>query len=167
MNETDSSNKSLAVPAEIDLNGGTLPAVFWTAGDRLYPRLERFDLLPCPRCRELMRMLPKPGPVLLHRPDGSTVLRTHGTDNNPHAPTLDHLVPLARGGTWDHGNLRVVCRRCNYEKGTRYPPPGPLWTTCPNCDHPGSWHYRANDPPGAFICQIESAEKGREWYCFP
>ena len=27
MNETDSSNKSLAVPAEIDLNGGTLPGV--------------------------------------------------------------------------------------------------------------------------------------------
>ncbi len=46
MNETDSSNKSLAVPAEIDLNGGTLPAVFWTAGDRLYPRLERSGFLP-------------------------------------------------------------------------------------------------------------------------
>lgn len=34
--------------------------------------------------------------------------------------TADHVVPLARGGTNDMGNVRVLCRACNGAKGSRY-----------------------------------------------
>ncbi len=30
--------------------------------------------------------------------------------------TLDHLIPVARGGRSTRGNLVVCCRRCNAEK---------------------------------------------------
>lgn len=33
--------------------------------------------------------------------------------------TLDHVVPLSRGGDHAESNLRVCCRRCNSRKGTR------------------------------------------------
>jgi 5-methylcytosine-specific restriction endonuclease McrA len=33
--------------------------------------------------------------------------------------TLDHKVPLARGGTHTSDNLAVCCRRCNSRKGVR------------------------------------------------
>lgn len=32
---------------------------------------------------------------------------------------LDHIVPLARGGTHDPENLAVACARCNLSKGAR------------------------------------------------
>ena len=32
--------------------------------------------------------------------------------------TLDHIIPLARGGTNDPGNAQVLCRRCNSSKAT-------------------------------------------------
>lgn len=32
---------------------------------------------------------------------------------------LDHLVPLALGGSHDESNLRVACARCNTSKGAR------------------------------------------------
>ena len=34
--------------------------------------------------------------------------------------TLDHIVPLARGGTNEPGNVRVLCRSCNSRKAARY-----------------------------------------------
>jgi 5-methylcytosine-specific restriction protein A len=30
--------------------------------------------------------------------------------------TVDHVIPLARGGTHDRSNLAVLCRRCNSRK---------------------------------------------------
>jgi 5-methylcytosine-specific restriction endonuclease McrA len=33
--------------------------------------------------------------------------------------TLDHVIPLARGGTHTADNLRVACRSCNCRKGTK------------------------------------------------
>lgn len=38
---------------------------------------------------------------------------------NPLAPSLDHLVPLARGGTNDDANLAVTHLRCNLAKRDR------------------------------------------------
>jgi 5-methylcytosine-specific restriction endonuclease McrA len=35
------------------------------------------------------------------------------------ADTLDHVIPLARGGSNWPANLRPACRRCNRQKGTR------------------------------------------------
>jgi 5-methylcytosine-specific restriction endonuclease McrA len=33
-----------------------------------------------------------------------------------HAPELDHIVPLARGGAHTWSNVQCACRRCNGEK---------------------------------------------------
>jgi len=35
--------------------------------------------------------------------------------------TLDHLVPVTRGGRSTRGNLVVCCRKCNQEKGMLTP----------------------------------------------
>lgn len=43
----------------------------------------------------------------------------------PHAPagmagkfaTIDHRLPLSKGGTWKRRNLALACRDCNTEKG--------------------------------------------------
>ena len=32
--------------------------------------------------------------------------------------TLDHIVPVARGGRSTRGNMAVCCRQCNMEKNT-------------------------------------------------
>lgn len=34
--------------------------------------------------------------------------------------TVDHIVPIARGGGNDSANLRVLCRSCNSRKGARF-----------------------------------------------
>jgi 5-methylcytosine-specific restriction endonuclease McrA len=35
------------------------------------------------------------------------------------ATTVDHVIPLSRGGTNFEGNLVPACRRCNSSKGTK------------------------------------------------
>ena len=39
----------------------------------------------------------------------------------PGAPTVDHVVPRARGGTSDPTNLRLAHRRCNGARGSDVP----------------------------------------------
>jgi HNH endonuclease len=34
-------------------------------------------------------------------------------------PTIEHVIPLARGGTWDMDNLKLAHRLCNQRKGDR------------------------------------------------
>lgn len=45
--------------------------------------------------------------VIVHRP-------------HHHQPTLDHILPKAKGGGDNPGNLVLCCARCNGEKGARY-----------------------------------------------
>ena len=35
--------------------------------------------------------------------------------------TLEHVIPLARGGSHTPDNVRVACKRCNFSKGTKTP----------------------------------------------
>lgn len=37
------------------------------------------------------------------------------------ADTIDHVIPLSRGGTNELSNLRPACRQCNMAKGDRLP----------------------------------------------
>lgn len=51
----------------------------------------------------------------------------------PRQCTVDHLIPLARGGTDDASNLAVACRRCNSIKHTKTPLElfnWPKWIAC-------------------------------------
>lgn len=38
---------------------------------------------------------------------------------HPRAPTIDHVIPLARGGTHEPSNCRTACFLCNSKKGDR------------------------------------------------
>jgi 5-methylcytosine-specific restriction endonuclease McrA len=42
-------------------------------------------------------------------------------------PSIDHVTPVSRGGTWQVANLRPVHRGCNQRKGGR--------VICPHCFH--------------------------------
>jgi len=44
-------------------------------------------------------------------------LLKHSTD--PCAPTLDHVIPMARGGGHTYDNTQCLCRSCNSRKGSR------------------------------------------------
>lgn len=48
-------------------------------------------------------------------PDGSGG-RPAGVSRGMLLATLDHVVPLSRGGTDDFGNLVAACRQCNHVK---------------------------------------------------
>jgi len=36
---------------------------------------------------------------------------------------IDHIIPIARGGTNNFDNLQLLCRTCNRKKGTRIAAP--------------------------------------------
>lgn len=67
------------------------------------------------RCRphEKLRHLPYKDRVFLRLPRGG-VCHLCG---EPGADTLDHVVPLSRGGSNGVGNLRPAHRGCNSRKG--------------------------------------------------
>ena len=57
----------------------------------------------------------------------------HVPNNHPDAPTADHIIPRARGGTDTMRTLQLAHRRCNEAKRDRPPPPNaadPLLLVC-------------------------------------
>lgn len=40
-------------------------------------------------------------------------------DDGPRAGSVDHIVPLSKGGTDEPSNLRWACRSCNCARGNR------------------------------------------------
>jgi len=52
---------------------------------------------------------------------GCKVISTYGKDNcyNKDAATLDHVIPLAKGGTHTKGNIKTACRQCNAIKSDK------------------------------------------------
>lgn len=38
--------------------------------------------------------------------------------NDPKYPTIEHVIPIAKGGTHSWGNVKVACRECNTRKST-------------------------------------------------
>lgn len=40
-------------------------------------------------------------------------------DTGPRCGEVDHIFPRARGGQNDDGNLRLLCKSCNAQKGAR------------------------------------------------
>lgn len=34
--------------------------------------------------------------------------------------TIDHKIPLSKGGTWHFQNLQLMCRKCNQGKGNTW-----------------------------------------------
>lgn len=49
------------------------------------------------------------------------ILTERGAVGTPDAPELDHILPLARGGFHQAGNLWLLCRACNLAKSDRDP----------------------------------------------
>ncbi len=45
----------------------------------------------------------------------------HTSNRNNSRPTLDHVVPLSKGGKHTIDNLAVICFSCNSLKGNRSP----------------------------------------------
>lgn len=42
-------------------------------------------------------------------------------------PTIDHAIPVARGGSSDETNLVPACRQCNSQKGSKTPEEYKSW----------------------------------------
>ncbi len=51
------------------------------------------------------------------------VFRRYGTKcvrcPSEHNLTVDHIIPLAKGGTWEQDNLQPMCHSCNSSKGVK------------------------------------------------
>jgi 5-methylcytosine-specific restriction endonuclease McrA len=66
-------------------------------------------------------------PYLVFRRDG-WMCKGCGVDTPPHlrgtlepnSPQVDHIIPLAAGGTHLYSNVQTLCRACNGLKGTRH-----------------------------------------------
>lgn len=55
--------------------------------------------------------------LVLSRADGMCEIQRPGCTRM--ATTVDHILPLSKGGTADLGNLRAACGHCNFGRGNR------------------------------------------------
>jgi 5-methylcytosine-specific restriction endonuclease McrA len=72
--------------------------------------------IPCERARR-KRAYDNPAYRSLPKPTGPCQLRLPGCTGV--STTLDHIVPLSRGGTNQPSNVRGACAHCNYSRGNR------------------------------------------------
>jgi 5-methylcytosine-specific restriction protein A len=81
--------------------------------------LPTIDPLKLKRARELARLAKKKRWWLDKRDTGIC----HYCQNRfaPHKLTMDHIVPLARGGTTTPGNVVPACLSCNRQKSVSTP----------------------------------------------
>ena len=73
------------------------------------------------------------------------------------ALTMDHIVPLGRGGRSARGNVVPACKACNSRKGSR------------SCDEVGMWPLRAPFEPRSLPLhgpRIDAATAPDEWQDF-
>lgn len=56
---------------------------------------------------------------------GQEVLRTEVAPH-PRSPSLDHIVPMARGGGHTYDNVQLACFLCNSRKGAQLVGDGPI-----------------------------------------
>ena len=56
----------------------------------------------------------------------------------PNAPELDHVVPLARGGSHTRDNVQCLCRACNGKKGAKLEGQLQLWGWSRKCPPGGT-----------------------------
>ena len=80
-----------------------------------------------------------------------------GWDENDEV-TIDHWIPLARGGTWHLDNLRLAHKPCNARKGDRMPSPDGTLPPHPK-DLLGIFETRADKSNRKPVCQ--TCESGR------
>ena len=62
-------------------------------------------------------------------------VRMRSDGGKPDSKELDHIIPIAVGGTHTHGNVRIICRRCNQRRpkdGSDYSGPVTLWAQGPS-----------------------------------
>lgn len=71
--------------------------------------------------------------------------------------TVDHIVPVTRGGTNDPDNLRTMCRSCNARKNDRLDGEYVAITLCYEC------HERPALEPGGYApcAECDGAERAR------
>jgi hypothetical protein len=53
--------------------------------------------------------------------DGDACFICKGSFGKKEKKTLDHWIPLSKGGTWNISNLRLAHRQCNFWKSDRMP----------------------------------------------
>ena len=54
---------------------------------------------------------------LYRRAQGKCALCGHGTALSK--ATIDHIIPISRGGSWDRHNIQLCCRKCNQAKADK------------------------------------------------
>lgn len=79
-------------------------------------------------------MITKVDKMTVKRRDGFACVQCKGTEDL----TIDHIVPLSRGGTDELSNLQTMCHACNLTKGR---------------DHPSFWHKLWDRITGKYILQ--------------
>lgn len=98
-----------------DGEGGILAGYTYDSSEEERPL---FSFLPDawddPRRRPRLRVSPALSRTVIER-DGPGCQHC-GTEDNP---TIDHVIPVVRGGTNDLDNLQVLCGSCNSRKGAR------------------------------------------------